>query len=110
MKIVLLFDCLEDEVSDPIRFLALAIDLVDQRYRTSVLGEVTRAGVVEQRIASECVHNRYVAVELAKVGFEFLVHLCARVAASEHEHGEDCDCKNDEFFHNVISLLIIFII
>ena len=61
---------------------------------------------MEQRIASEGMHNRYVAVELAKVGFEFLVHLCARVAASEHEHGEDGDCEDDEFFHFVISFLL----
>ena len=102
MKIVLLFDCLEDKVSDPIGLLTPAIDLVDQRYRTSVLREVTRTGVMEQRIASEGMHNRYVSVELAKVGFEFLVHLRARIAASEHEHGEDGDCEDDDFFHFLI--------
>ena len=103
MKIVLLFDRLEDEVSDPIGLLAPAIDLVDQCYRTSVLREVTRTRVMEQRIASEDMHNRYVAVELAKVGFEFLVHLRARIASSKHEHCEDYDCEDDELFHFVIS-------
>ena len=110
MKIVLLFDRLEDNVSDPIRFLTLAIDLIDESYRTSVFGEVTRTRIMEQCITSEGMHNRYITIKLAKVGFEFLVHLRARVAASEHEHGKDGDCENDEFFHFVISLLIIFII
>ena len=102
MKIVLLFDCLEDKVSDPIGLLTPAIDLVDQRYRTSVLREVTWTRVMEQRIASEGMHNRYVAVEFAKVGFEFLVHLRARIASSKHEHCEDCDCEDDELFHFLI--------
>lgn len=54
---------------------------------------------MEQSISCERMHYRHVAVKLGKVGFEFLVHLRARVAASEHEHGEDNDCKDDEFFH-----------
>lgn len=102
MKIVLLFDRLEDKVSDPIRFLTPAIDLVDESHRTSVFREVTRTGVVEQSVSCERMHHRHITVKFGKVRFEFLVHLRARVATSEHEHGEDGDCEDDEFFHFLI--------
>lgn len=103
MKIVLLFDRLEDKVSDPIRFLTPAIDLVDESHRTSVFREVTRTGVVEQSVARERMHHEHVTVKFRKIGFEFLIHLRARIASSKHEHCEDCDCEDDELFHFVIS-------
>ena len=103
MKIVLLFDRLEDKVSDPIRFLTLAIDLVDESHRASVFREVTRTRVMVQSVSCERMHHRHITVKFGKVGFEFLVHLRARVATSKHEHGEDGDCEDDEFFHFVIS-------
>lgn len=102
MKIVLFFDRLEDKVSDPIRFLTPAIDLIDESHRASVFREVTRTGIVEQSVSRECMHHEHVTVKFGKVGFEFLVHLRARVATSEHEHGEDGDCEDDEFFHFLI--------
>ena len=57
---------------------------------------------MEQSVSCERMHHEHVTVEFGKVGFEFLVHLRARVTASEHEHGEDGDCEDNEFFHFLI--------